>query len=512
MQVLRTAPAHALLAYYVGSAPFVLGLLFYWSDMSRSAFAVRHLVGGALGMSLLFEWMKVWQSVYAGILRARLSGEVPVRWTAGRVIRVTIRQLVWQPSGLFLLLPAFIVFVPFGWLYAFYQNVVVLGTRGDETLRPFTKLAWRQALLDGIEHNFMLSMLFFFGMFVSLNIAITALALPFLLRSVLGMETPFTLSFVTLFNSTFLAVICGITYLVIDPLVKAIYVLRCFHGESRRSGEDLLVELKRVSGALATMVLILLCVVPSAARAGEAVSEKTAPAPAQELNQSIDQVLRKPEYTWRAPREKRAAKEESKGSEIWEHISQWLDDAANAFGNFLKKLLGGRSAPSAPFSLFSDRGLAYMLTVIVAAIIGLLLYIIWRMRFSPAARAAVAEAAGPAPDLSDENVTAEQLPEDGWVTLALEMIERGELRLALRAFYLASLAHLAERNLVALARFKSNRDYERELLRRSHALPDVARLFSQNVTTFDRVWYGLHEVTADLLQEFRLNVERIKSC
>ena len=92
------------------------------------------------------------------------------------------------------------------------------------------------------------------------------------------------------------------------------------------------------------------------------------------------------------------------------------------------------------------------------------------------------------------------------------MIERGDLRLAMRAFYLASLAHLAGRSLVSIARFKSNRDYERELLRRSHALPVLTKTFSENVSVFDRVWYGEHEINADLLQQFRLNVERLKAC
>ena len=98
------------------------------------------------------------------------------------------------------------------------------------------------------------------------------------------------------------------------------------------------------------------------------------------------------------------------------------------------------------------------------------------------------------------------------MSLALELLERGELRLAMRAFYLSSLAHLATRNLVSIARFKSNRDYERELRRRSHALPEVSNTFSENVSVFDRVWYGMHEINAELLQHFRNNVERIREC
>jgi hypothetical protein len=56
-----------------------------------------------------------------------------------------------------------------------------------------------------------------------------------------------------------------------------------------------------------------------------------------------------------------------------------------------------------------------------------------------------------------------------WTRLGREFRQRGELRLALRAFYLASLSHLAAKGLVTVARFKSNRDYERELRRRGHA-------------------------------------------
>ena len=79
------------------------------------------------------------------------------------------------------------------------------------------------------------------------------------------------------------------------------------------------------------------------------------------------------------------------------------------------------------------------------------------------------------PDLNEESVTADQLPEDGWLQLARELMERGELRLALRASYLAGLAHLGHRELIHLARHKSNRDYDRELHRRARAQRRAAR-------------------------------------
>ena len=93
--------------------------------------------------------------------------------------------------------------------------------------------------------------------------------------------------------------------------------------------------------------------------------------------------------------------------------------------------------------------------------------------------------------------------------LARELMERGELRLAMRAFYLASLARLAQQNLISLAKFKSNHDYQRELGRRGHSLPELLGLFAENVTVFDRTWYGRHEINATLLDQFAINVEHI---
>jgi len=138
-----------------------------------------------------------------------------------------------------------------------------------------------------------------------------------------------------------------------------------------------------------------------------------------------------------------------------------------------------------------------------------LLFRVWR-KSSRGPASLVSEAIPAPPDLSDENVGAEQLPEDGWVQLGRELLERGDFRLALRAFYFASLAHLAARGLITVAKFKSNRDYERELRRRGHSLPDVLSSFGQNVVVFDRSWYGLHEVNRELLNEFVANLERIK--
>ncbi|HET9131653.1 MAG TPA: DUF4129 domain-containing protein, partial [Terriglobia bacterium] len=88
---------------------------------------------------------------------------------------------------------------------------------------------------------------------------------------------------------------------------------------------------------------------------------------------------------------------------------------------------------------------------------------------------------------------------------------KGEWRLAVRAYYLASLANLAQRHLIGIASFKSNREYENELRRRAHSLPQLLPAFGRNVAIFERVWYGTHGVNDELLQEFSANMQLIRS-
>ena len=74
IHLLRAAPISALATYYLGTLPFVLGLLYFWADMSRSPFAYQHLPGAALGLAGLFLWMKFWQAIGGCQIRAALGG------------------------------------------------------------------------------------------------------------------------------------------------------------------------------------------------------------------------------------------------------------------------------------------------------------------------------------------------------------------------------------------------------------------------------------------------------
>ena len=76
---------------------------------------------------------------------------------------------------------------------------------------------------------------------------------------------------------------------------------------------------------------------------------------------------------------------------------------------------------------------------------------------------------------------------------------------------LASLAYLGERRLIAISRTKSNGDYVRELGFRARERNELRACFGDNVRSFDRAWYGWHEVTREVLEHFRGNHQRISS-
>jgi hypothetical protein len=584
---LRAAPPATLASYYLGALPFVLGLLYFWGDMSRSAFAEQHVAGAALGVAALFLWMKFWQAVFARNLRASFAGEPPPPLGFRRGWRILVAQTALQPSGLFALPLAFVVALPFAWVFASYQNLTVFGAAETGDLRFLLRKAARQATLWPRQNHILLASLFGFGFYVFLNWTTVCLALPWLAKMLFGVGSAFTRSPLSLLNTTFLTAMLALTYLAVDPIVKAVYALRCFYGESIESGEDLKVELRRLTlaeRAVTASILLALTVLsatsayaaiaspeyhqaigaqPSGCRLlkghqptelilrrsqavrscslktallcrrqvsasgsgnpqmGHAKAGATLPASVspQELDRAISEVIRQTKYAWRMPREKLRPSETEKPGIILrflQRVGSLLRRWSRAFFDWLDEWLRRLFRPR-PHTTESGYGWIMMLEILLyallaAVIVGLLLllYRVWRNPRLPK-RTIASQPIQPALDLADESLGAEQLPEDRWTALGRQLLERGELRLAARAFFFASLAYLAERNLISLARFKSNRDYEQELRRRGHSFPEMLALFSENVLVIDRTWYGLHQINAELVHRFAANVERIKT-
>ena len=546
--LLRRAPVQVLALYYLGTLPFLLGALYFWADMSRNVDAADRLAGASLGLALLFVWMKYWQARFCGGL-SRLALDGSDSPTATDTL---LAQVIFQPWGLLLLPLSLLVTLPFGWCFAFFQNIAVVGA--EPGLSRLYGTARRQAALWPRQNHALLCIFLLLGLVVFANICIGAYFFPRALKTLFGIESHFTRSNLFLLNSTFWAAMAAGTHLCVDPLVKAAYLLRCHYGNSIASGADLLAELKEVrrsSGVgLAVLILVgaLLIAGTTPALAAEAGAERAtgksadtrlAPAgenrvaslvpagtPAQpqavsaeKLASSIEQVIGGAEFAWRLPRAPQQDGEmpgflrsvldlvkewASDAGDLIQRFLEWLADLLHKFQPEQEKASKGAGFPSYLFPVLYGL-LALCLAVGVV--------FLWRQARRKPVALPESVPCQPViePDVSDENVLADELSQDRWSALAQELLAKGELRLGLRALYLASLACLAQERLIVIARFKSNRDYERELGRFGHVLPEVTTSFSSNVALFEQAWYGMHRLEQGTVANFMANYQRMVS-
>lgn len=563
VHLVRLAPARTLAAYYVGTLPFVLGLLFFFADMAHAGDAAARCGTGALVLTGLYVWMKCWQAVYCQGLRAYAAQDTPAPWTWGRLLRMGVRQAIVQSTALVALPAALLLAAPYAWVHAFYYSVNALDGGEAESPRALAERAWAQARLWPAQ-NHLLMWLFSPGLLVlcaalylgvlpvievagsawadqmawlyavilllalvplsplgiamSVNIAVAIAMTPMLLRTLLGIETFLLLNPSVLMSSVFAAVVCGLAYLALDPLMRAAYVLRCFYGASLETGEDLRAALRSArngagnGGARRAGMLVLLAVAAGlCAGSAQAQAETPSADPAitpMALDQAIDAVLQQREYLWRLPREYVDPGEEGPFSQfmvgVAETVREWVDAAADRVAGvirWIRELFGGPRPGMGGGGADWGRTVT-TLGVVLLALAALLTVILalrlWRRsRFERVEAIATDEA--PAVDLEDEEVSAADLPEDRWLGLAEDLARRGEYRLALRALFLAGLARLDRLGLIRLARGKTNRDYLAELARRGGDRPQAREAFRRCIRLFEGVWYGTGEANAELL-------------
>jgi hypothetical protein len=525
VHLLRGTPFGAWVLYYTGTVPFVLGLLYFWADMAASAFAPQRSVEAALGMAGLYFWMKTFQARFAARLRSSLIAVQEPRRNWKDLLGTVSEQVRLQAWGLVLVPVALLLVIPAGFAYGYFQMLTVLPERGPGGSKP--RRAWREFVRWPADDYMTLALLAGVWLLLALNILVVIFIGPGLLKTLFDYETLFSRSPWAAFNSTLLMTVLTVSWLCWDPLVKAVYVIRVFRGEGRESGADLLARLRHVTRPVATKLALVLCLLAGsldAADSAESVAASAAveasPVTTRELNRSIDEVLKQRRYSWRIPRDAVVVEDKTRTESGWR---TWLRGVVDSIGSAAKKVARwiadlfqprNRTASSSNIS-FADAAtvLKWILILLIVVVLGALLWLLakaWINR--PRVVTTTVDAVPAIPDVSDENVGADQLPEDGWMRLAMDLMGKGDFRLALRALYLASLAHLAQREMIRLARHKSNRDYLREVDRRARARPEITAAFGTNVGAFDRVWYGRDPATDELVREFRANVERIRAC
>jgi len=521
LQVLRSAPMALLPSFYLGSIPFVLGLLYFWADMSHSARAHQYGAVAALGVTTLFVWMKFWHTVFALRIRSQLSGEPEMKWPVSRVLSIFATQSLIQSTRFVVLPIAALLMVPFGYCYAFYQNASAHGGAENQTVKSTTAWAWRQAKLWPRQNHLLICIIWIFGLVIFLNLSITALFIPQLLKSLIGIETKFSLSGIWMMrNPMFWVTMLGMTYLLLDPFIKTAYVLRCFYGEALASGEDLNIELKYTAvykkALVSGLLFAVLFIAPFCTDA-----QSNASISPNELDRSIEEVMNRREFTWRMPRETlQDEKQEPEGpiAAALEWIIDMLGKAVRTLEKWLTRLFEWleswfpepqKKPDSSQTNWMTLTRIALiMLLVLLIVALTYVLVRIWQRRRAGRLESTIA-AAAPVPDLRDDDIKADDLPVNRWLALAAEMIESGDLRLAMRALYLATLAHLAENEMISIEIYKSNREYEQELNRRAYEKREMLNVFSKSLTIFEQVWYGMHQITRSEFDKFAANQKRI---
>jgi hypothetical protein len=525
LHMLRRKNGYALAEYYLGSLPFILALLYFWSDMSRNPMAAWYCGPSSAGVALTFIWMKLWQVRFCRRLWCRLQDSTPESWPWKRMLSTAAHQALLHAFGLFVLPVAAVIALPFGWIYAFFQNLCVLEEVRGKDVAALARAAKDQAALWPGQNHLILTVMSFFGLFVFLNLALGVLAVPYLLKWILGIETVFTLSGVGLLNTTFLAVMFGLTYLCTDPIIKAVYVLRCFYGRSRQTGDDIRSALRPFLMLILPLLVLTVCS-PTWARARETdeTNSRTVATRHQDyvkrLDDAIQSVLQERRYAWRLPRQPVPESDKQHGwiastiswighgiKTIVRPVGRWI----RAFLKWLKKKQSGPVLSQAGEGR-DYRGLIRW--IFYALGFGMALWLIywlvrWMIHSHPVLRDEPGLSESASVDLSDESLTADELPLDQWIATARDMISRNDFRSALRALYFSVLALLADGRWLTITRYKSNLDYSREIGRRSHNAPELPIAFDWCVKNFERAWYGMYPVSRSQVDDFFERQQRI---
>jgi len=558
-EVFRTAKALPLAAwavYYGATLPLVLTFLYFWADMANHAFAHERLAIGATALSVLFVAAKTGHVLFAHQVLASVTGDI--ERPRPRLIGVAMNQAIIQSTGLLLLPLALFVVAPFGWLYAAYQNASALDD-GKIGLRDLINESRKQAGFNSAQSNVMLWLIcpygvplagvFFllimpimrmvspvwtdaimgvyslllvvlliplcpFGLIVAVNIGATLMMIPQLFKMIFGIDTDFSISPAGALNPTFFIIVCGMTYLCLDPLVKIAYTLRCFYGDSVRTGKDLRIKIESIARRGAVLLAVIAGCLTSLGSQAQETAERGDEIAA--LDRAIETTLHDSRFAWRMPRQRPETADNSTIKAIIDSLSdaaRWIDNKTRAFRKWLRSLLDRPDKDAAGNGDAAAQALRVAASALLAALLAVLAYMAWKTwRRTTVVETIPIEARAQAPDLEDENTTADALASAEWLKLAAELMARGEVRLAMRAYFFAGLARLAQLRLIRIVASKSNREYIRELRRVDHARGELVSAFHANVRVFESVWYGDHGLAPRELQSYVQAMEGISAC
>jgi hypothetical protein len=220
-----------------------------------------------------------------------------------------------------------------------------------------------------------------------------------------------------------------------------------------------------------------------AAEIGEMKRAEAGGTTKDQNKQKIGEILRRPEY------QKPLPPEESLFQRWYRKLKEWLNE----------KFPAAPAVPEAPSAAAGSLRI-FLQVLIYALVLGLIGFVI--LKFGPAfARRFSRRRKEKKSDrvILGERIAAGETGENLF-NEAERLAGQGRLRDAIRKGYIAALCELSDRNIVRLARHKTNRDYLRDVRKTRAAL--VEDMFSLT-GTYERNWYGLRMSEAADWQEFR---------
>jgi hypothetical protein len=530
--VLRSIPNYWYLFYLVGTLPFVFGFVYYWTEMSRNVLTDNSIVSLSLLLAFLFIWMRCWQSIFMRFVQAFVCGEKICNFNFSVIGRLIAAHIILQPCSIILRLFSWILLFSFSWVYAFFQNVIVLAGEEDNQLQNIYHESLKQSILWQTQNILFIIVSFVLRFIVFINIFLCAIIIPYLLKTLLGINTLFSSGLWYVGDTTFLVTILALTYLCSDPLVKTFYMLRCFYGTSINKGRDIKADLQSLIKQKAVLLFCVIgfsiCTCCFFQSTLIAATQSNIPVvnnhvvSSLNLDKAIHSEMQHPRYKWKLPKVHSQLNDASRPRFVqriidWlKSILDWIGEKIKAIANWIKDRFKNSPEPDVKDSstwfdkLTAGKAIVILLSGIVLVV---LFAILAKYNFFRQIRNKQKDEIdiNTTLDIKDENITADQLPDDEWVAMAKDLLEKGEKTLALRAYFLSILSQLGQKKLITIKLFKTNRDYLNEVINKTHVFPMLSTPFSQNVKLFEYAWYGLHDVTSEILEKFINNLEIIKA-
>ena len=528
VHLLRCLSPASWIIYLIGTLPFVLGLLFFFSEMITLSFATSRCFPEAIGLVLLYLWMRSWQAIFAQQLLKTLSHQPNTPISFRLMVRQTGFQAAYAARGLALLPFAIVSVILLPWVLAYTNMLCIVDVNQPfaEAAKEARKAA-RFRSRQNIQGLFLLLLIWFI---VFLNINLLFYLVPYLLKTLLGIETILSQSYFWINNPVIILFAFVLSYLVLDPLLKALYTVRFFFATSAETGGDLFVELRQLSlpaKRLGTRLLILLLplfLFSTTLRAKEVQPANTiAPqthsqTKANRLDQAISKTSQDSEFIWRKPIDPN--QEKNAVSRFVNSFFDQIKKIKTQIKSFWKKIFPQQKKDDSIKNEQNSSGAgtgSLLKNLSEFLLVFLLLFLIFFLIKAFLNRKATQNTTPPKPisrsniDMEDENIVASLLEEDEWIQLARELFEKGAFRQALRAWFFAHLAFLSRKELVIIARFKSNLDYHRELKRRTRYQPTVESRFQKMIYLFERTWYGTHEANSNEIEQMEKSLEEMQN-